>query len=757
MLRESHVPYGTSLSEWLTTQCPDIPHPKDLCDTEQARLIHDYFSSEPSLLAPFFDVFTATACAGSTGAINLCIVDRVGEFTEAGEASQQRITAATTRGTGPLLVVAPAHSTGLLAAAHRHAKVMGGYMHWGEVRGRYGLPPAWDRWPHDQEDVSGSFATRWSLLRTPGLVDATGILLATTAQDGGTPRAQVLLRGPDRRRTNRQGRESTEVCYFPIFDTCRPVCLILDVETREFGLYGLRAQRGRDVPARLYDALEQPLFRTRLARERVTGEAQEARLLGHECQWCFASLPGSIYLMHVCETHATDDVMRALRLRLQQLVGAENGDARLYIFGDNGALSTNMAAASLDAERGLAVLAKPPGSGMGAKEDPTFDNELFGAGCEQERRTIPWAEDMRTLLASVDECPTMHKPSLTGLASNSAPSDDPDTMAIQQSILWDWVGRAGTLVSSTDQATELLRAALPTHSECTALLTLPMSLQTGFLKVNIGQFNIEIADFADRAMRLRCCSEKEAWRICQTPLLTAAASLGELFEPLQHLPEAAAFDLHWYELARPSVWFWLLLEETSRQLQRTVSDSTELPAARDGSFLLMALKGSTAKTRTPPIHYCSALLPMQVLFYAVRQLLDRPNDFPHLKITEVFWEHVENNVMEGPGYALGVRIAASFETADICPLQWEVAKRIRRSFEQGVVALHHPSVMPSIFSHPATYKGRFRIFLPISQEALGLRPSKPALQPANLLASALERVRQWSQLTGFDLRAAAGA
>ena len=504
----------------------------------------------------------------------------------------------------------------------------------------------------------------------------------------------------------------------------------------------------------------EPHFRTRLARERVTGEAQEARLLGHECQWCFASLPGSIYLMHVCETHATDDVMLALRLRLQQLVGAENGDARLYIFGDNGALSTNMAAASLDAERGLAVLAKPPGSGMGAKEDPTFDNELFGAGCEQERRTIPWAEDMRTLLASVDECPTMHKPSLTGLASNSAPSDDPDTMAIQQSILWDWVGRAGTLVSSTDQATELLRAALPTHSECTALLTLPMSLQTGFLKVNIGQFNIEIADFADRAMRLRCCSEKEAWRICQTPLLTAAASLGELFEPLQHLPEAAAFDLHWYELARPSVWFWLLLEETSRQLQRTVSDSTELPAARDGSFLLMALKslkGSTAKTRTPPIHYCSALLPMQVLFYAVRQLLDRPNDFPHLKITEVFWEHVENNVMEGPGYALGVRIAASFETADICPLQWEVAKRIRRSFEQGVVALHHPSVMPSIFSHPATYKGRFRIFLPISQEALGLRPSKPALQPANLLASALERVRQWSQLTGFDLRAAAGA
>ena len=351
--------------------------------------------------------------------------------------------------------------------------------------------------------------------------------------------------------------------------------------------------------------------------------------------------------------YATDDVMRALGLRLQQLVGAKNGDAGLYIFGDNGALSTNMAAASLDAERGLAVLAKPPGSGMGPKEDPTFDNKLFGAGCEQERRTIPWAENMRTLLASVDECPTMHKPSLTELASNSAPSDDPDTMAIQQSILWNWVGQAGTLVSSTDQATELLRAALPTHSECTALLTLPRSLQTGFLKVNINQFNIEIADFADRAMRLRCCSEKEAWRICQAPLLTAAASLGELFEPLQHLPEAAAFDLHWYELARPSVSFWLLLEETSRQLQRTVSDSTELPAAQDGSFLLMALKGSTAKTRTPPIHYCSALLPMQVLFYAVRQLLDRPNDFPHLKITEVFWEHVENNVMEGPGYALG--------------------------------------------------------------------------------------------------------
>ena len=301
-------------------------------------------------------------------------------------------------------------------------------------------------------------------------------------------------------------------------------------------------------------------------------------------------------------------------------------------------------------------------------------------------------------------------------------------------ILREWRVRANRLAKMTDHATEALRSALPTSSECKAVLSLPMSLQTGFLKVNIDQFNIEIADFADRAMRIRCCSEKAAWRICQTPLLTLAASLAELFEPLQHLSEEEAFDLHWYEHARPRVWYWLFLEEAHRQLLQAASATMEAPAARDGSFLLMALKGSNTKTRTSPIHYCSALLPIQVLFYAVRQLVERPDDFPHLHVTEIFWEKVENNIMEGPGYALGVRIASEFDTEDMCPLQWEVAKRVRRSFEDGIVAIHHPSVMPVLFTHPSSYKGRFRVFLPVSQEALGLCPSKPALQPANLLA-----------------------
>ena len=83
-------------------------------------------------------------------------------------------------------------------------------------------------------------------------------------------------------------------------------------------------------------------------------------------------------------------------------------------------------------------------------------------------------------------------------------------------------------------------------------LLLFMSLRTGSLRINVDQFGCEIMDFADRAMRLRCCSENEAWRLSINPLLAVAAALAELFEPPQHLHESVAYDLSWPELAHRS-------------------------------------------------------------------------------------------------------------------------------------------------------------------------------------------------------------
>ena len=56
-------------------------------------------------------------CAGSIGAVDICVVDTVSDSTESGEAALQRLTAGMTRAKGPLVVAAPSHRWGMLAAA----------------------------------------------------------------------------------------------------------------------------------------------------------------------------------------------------------------------------------------------------------------------------------------------------------------------------------------------------------------------------------------------------------------------------------------------------------------------------------------------------------------------------------------------------------------------------------------------------------------------------------------------------------------
>ncbi|CAE7382294.1 unnamed protein product, partial [Symbiodinium sp. CCMP2456] len=235
------------------------------------------------------------------------------------------------------------------------------------------------------------------------------------------------------------------------------------------------------------------------------------------------------------------------------------------------------------------------------------------------------------------------------------------------------------------------------------LLSLPMSLKTGSLRVNVDQFGSDIGDSADRAMRLRCCTEQEAWRICASPLIAISAALAELCEPLQQLPEDKAFDLSWPELARPQVWWWLLVDEIVAHLQHAAEASQTAPLARDGSFFVMALGGP--ERHASPLQYCGALMPMQVLIYVLRRLVDNPAAYPRLQILEVFKDTDRRAADENRDDHIGVRISVSFEAGEICPLQWEVGRRLRQSFERGVVALHHPVLHPANFTHPPQYKG----------------------------------------------------
>ncbi|CAE7268113.1 unnamed protein product [Symbiodinium sp. CCMP2592] len=105
-LQPSDVEKGKLLAEWAREQGPTLPAPEEITAVQQAEAVWKFLDRRPVELGPFIDLFTA--CAGSTGAVNLCIVDRVGDFTECGEAAHQRLTAALTRRTGPLLVVSPA-------------------------------------------------------------------------------------------------------------------------------------------------------------------------------------------------------------------------------------------------------------------------------------------------------------------------------------------------------------------------------------------------------------------------------------------------------------------------------------------------------------------------------------------------------------------------------------------------------------------------------------------------------------------------
>ena len=170
---------------------------------------------------------------------------------------------------------------------------------------------------------------------------------------------------------------------------------------------------------------------------------------------------------------------------------------------------------------------------------------------------------------------------------------------------------------------------------------------------------------------------------------------------------------------------------------------------------LWRLGDPTRATAARPFNWAGLYCRSRFYFCALRRLVDDPTAFPRLTVQSVFRDEDCHASEENRAHCLAVRISASFPATELCALQGTVGRRLRGSFDKGIVALHHPQLQVNNFAHPPVYKGRFRIYIRLLPECLGLCATpQPPLQPAGLLASALERVRQRSQTDGYDVQAA---
>ena len=89
------------------------------------------------------------------------MVDTVGRFTEYGEDALQRLTAGSTRPTGPLLVASPTHRWGILAAMELHASLYGTMVSYEDLSRSYGLPSGVDLPPHQDHAIVQEFYDKW--------------------------------------------------------------------------------------------------------------------------------------------------------------------------------------------------------------------------------------------------------------------------------------------------------------------------------------------------------------------------------------------------------------------------------------------------------------------------------------------------------------------------------------------------------------------------------------------------------------------
>eukprot|EP00439_Symbiodinium_sp_Y106_P005374 s1929_g1.t1 len=281
---------------------------------------------------------------------------------------------------------------------------------------------------------------------------------------------------------------------------------------------------------------------------------------------------------------------------------------------------------------------------------------------------INWSQELANLRQEIADPLVPVHPDLPGLATRHTPPDDQDVHEDQHRIMRCWHANAsGPRAKVEGQlAWETLLQWVPVMQDCLSLLSLPLSLQAGEIRLTQGNFGNQIVDFADRAMRLRCCNQREAWHMLTMPAVARAGTLSQLCTPVLRLSEHQALDLSWYQLAKPQIW-----------LHGPPTRNATLPNS--------------------PLLHLGALLPVQLLFYLVRHLLDEPGRFPNLSVVGVtMMEH---------GPVLEVRVSASFPGSFLCPVQEAVGARLIQAFEQGRVMVHIPAFCPDQFTHPKAYTG----------------------------------------------------
>ena len=130
-------------------------------------------------------------------------------------------------------------------------------------------------------------------------------------------------------------------------------------------------------------------------------------------------------------------------------------------------------------------------------------------------------------------------PDLPGLATRHTPPDDQDAHEDQHRIMRCWHANASGLRAKVEGqlARETLLQWVPVMQDCLSLLSLPLSLQAGEIRLTQGNFGNQIVDFADRAMRLRCCNQREAWHMLTMPAVAMAGALSQLCTPVLRLSE----------------------------------------------------------------------------------------------------------------------------------------------------------------------------------------------------------------------------
>ena len=327
----------------------------------------------------------------------------------------------------------------------------------------------------------------------------------------------------------------------------------------------------------------------------------------------------------------------------------------------------------------------------GSKE-PGLVAELRSLGCKSTTMppAINWSQELANLRQEIADPLVPVHPDLPGLATRHTPPDDQDAHEDQHLIMRCWHANASGLRAKVEGqlARETLLQWVPVMQDCLSLLSLPLSLQAGEIRLTQGNFGNQIVDFADRAMRLRCCNQREAWHMLTMPAAAMAGALSQLCTPVLRLSEHQALDLSWYQLAKPQIWLWLLLDEIEAL---TPSIASVMNAAPKSVLVVSSWRRSWAKGMARPLampHFPTAH------FYTLA---------PSSRSAARFWRSVR---------------ALAFQ--DPFPVQEAVGARLIQAFEQGRVMVHIPAFCPDQFTHPKAHTGCLRLFLPVATSALGL-------------------------------------